>query len=76
MKGCTDASCAFVRVELRNFAPNRGYTVSCREGGSQFFGYSTNTNGDGYNVSERCYYGYPGRTVTVVVDGVSATIRW
>lgn len=70
--GCTASSCARVYVQVRNFAPNTAFTVSCRDSGGQFYSYTTTTDGAGNKDSSVCVYGYPGKQVWVVVGGVES----
>jgi hypothetical protein len=69
--GCSDPSCANVRVTLSGFREG-AHTVACFEEGGAFYTYTTEDN-----ISEICYYGYPGRMVWVTVDGISSNhLRW
>ena len=65
--GCSHSSCAFIVVNLANFGGG-SHHVTCHasngdEGG--YYAYDTSSSS-----SAVCYYGYPGRTVWVYVDGV------
>ena len=65
-----------MNVTFSNFSGG-AHTITCRashgaEGG--FYTYTRSGSADSYAT---CYYGYPGRTVWVTVDGVSSNqLAW
>ena len=74
--GCASVYCAFVNVYFANFHGG-AHTITCRSshgGESGWYSYSRSGSSDGSAV---CYFGYPGRTVWVTVDGVESNrIGW
>ena len=83
--GCSDASCKYVTVQLRNFAPGSVVTIDCQAeqsgGGTRdyatYFTYSVTVDGAGNKDSTNCYYGFPGRRFRIVAGGiVSNEITW
>ena len=77
-KGCP--GCTAVDVTLTDMAPNTSYVVECHsevDGTAPFYTYTVRTDGNGYNRSSTCYFGYPGRAVWAVAGGVtSARVVW
>lgn len=71
--GCTVAACARIRVQLDGIAP--GATVACHssvDGNVAYYTYTASST-----VTEVCYFGFPGESVWVLVDGVrSSALRW
>jgi hypothetical protein len=72
---CSHSSCAWVRVTVRNFAPNTRYTGSLTSNPDNLGGsFTLVTDGNGYaSIQTNWYYGYPNGTVTATVDGVSGS---
>jgi hypothetical protein len=68
---CTDASCAYVRVELVGIPLPA--TVSCREpNDAQWWTYTARSQ-----VTEVCIWGFPGQTISVVVNGIRSNgLTW
>ncbi len=74
--GCTHASCAFLNVTFANFSAGT-HTITCRASDGDEGGYYTYTRSGSADSFAYCYYGFPGRTVWVTVDGVSSNqIVW
>ena len=75
---CTSSACAYLSVTLNNF-PGGAHSVTCfgsYPGDESGFGSYTHNGGSG-STSNSCYYGWPGRTAWVVVDGVrSNDVVW
>ena len=67
---CTHSSCAFVTVNFSGFAPGP-HQVSCFStlDSGAFYTYTTSNTTTSY-----CYYGYPGRSVWVTVDGTQSNV--
>jgi hypothetical protein len=76
--GCSSSACAYLTINGSNFAPNSRVTVVCSSSlGANFFNYTVPTNGAGAFSTTSCYFGYPGRSVWVDVNGVrSNTVVW
>jgi surface antigen len=73
---CTSQACAYVTVSFANF-PDGQHTVTCSASGGDDGGYYTYTRTGTNDTSSVCYYGYPGQTVWVTVDGVrSNDVGW
>jgi hypothetical protein len=71
--GCSHSSCARISVNLYNFGAGT-HTVACYSNleAPAFYTYTTSSQS-----SAVCYFGYPGRTVWVIVDGVrSHNLVW
>jgi hypothetical protein len=67
---CSSASCAMMAVSTSGIG--RSATVRCYDNSGLFHSFSTSTG----NFTS-CYYGYPGRSVYVVVNGIrSNTLTW
>lgn len=75
---CYTSPCAWIEVTASGFSPNRNVNVVCsssRE--TAFWTYTLTTDGSGNASGSGCYYGYPGDSVWVDVDGVrSNVITW
>jgi rhodanese-related sulfurtransferase len=72
---CYTSPCAWIDVSASGFSPNRNVTVVCsssRE--TAFWTYTLATDGSGNASGAGCYYGYPGDSVWVDVDGVRSNI--
>lgn len=67
---CSSSSCAYLAVSTTGIGA--AATVTCYASGSPYVSYAT-SNG----AFSQCYYGFPGRTVFVVVNGVrSNNLVW
>ena len=74
--GCAHASCAFLNVTFANFSSG-SHSIACRASSGDEGGYYTYARSGSFGSSQVCYYGFPGRTVWVTVDGVSSNrIVW
>ncbi len=71
---CTSSACAWVNVSLSNFAPGT-YSGDCYSSlaAGSFFTFSIAAG----QTKSPCMYGYPGRDVWVIVNGVESNhVRW
>lgn len=72
---CSSAACTWISASGSNFSANTTYALQCWErpvGGSWVVFYTRNvtTNGGGGVSLDPCYYGIPGRQVSVTINGV------
>ncbi|WP_028063120.1 CHAP domain-containing protein [Solirubrobacter soli] len=74
--GCSSAACKMMVVSFGNFSPGP-HTVTCRAGNGDEGGWISYTRSGSSDSYAYCYYGYPGRSVWVTVDGIgSNTVVW
>lgn len=74
--GCSSSYCRYLQVSFSNFS-SATHTIVCRASNGDEGGFYTYTRSGTSNTSAVCYYGFPGRTVWVTVDGVSSNkIGW
>jgi surface antigen len=74
--GCTSSACAFLQVSFANFSGGT-HSITCRASNGDEGGYYTYTRSGSADTSSYCYYGFPGATVWVTVDGVSSNqVPW
>jgi hypothetical protein len=66
--GCTVSACRFLQVDFANF-DGGNHAIVCRASNGDEGGYYTYYRAGSSNSSAVCYYGFPGRTVGVTVDG-------
>jgi len=69
--GCSSSACRFLNVSFGNFSGGN-HTITCRSSAGGEGGWYTYTRSGPADASAVCYFGYPGRTVWVTVDGVSS----
>ena len=70
--GCTSSACAYLVASYSNFGGGSHQIVCHASNAPAFYAYTTASN-----PTSACYYGYPGQTVWVTVDGVESNrIRW
>jgi surface antigen len=69
--GCSSSACAFLNVSFANFS-DAGHSITCRASNGDEGGYYTYSRTGAADSSSYCYYGFPGATVWVTVDGVSS----
>ena len=70
------SACRFLQVTFDHF-PDGTHTIICRASNGDEGGYYTYTRPGTSNTSSYCYYGFPGQTVWVTVDGVpSNQVVW
>ncbi|MFD9741627.1 fibronectin type III domain-containing protein [Umezawaea sp. NPDC059074] len=72
------SNCYFIRVALRNFAPNSTVAVHCNSTvDGDYYTYSAKVNASGASDTNVCYFGYGGKQVWVVADGVTSNrVTW
>lgn len=76
LSGCASSYCRFLSVSFKNFSSG-SHSITCRASGGYEGGYYTYTRSGSSGTSAVCYYGFPGRTVWVTVDGVASNkITW
>lgn len=76
MPGCVSVYCRYVVVSFKNFSSG-SHSITCRASHGSEGGYYTYTRSGSSNTSTMCYYGFPGHTFWVTVDGVSSNrIGW
>ncbi|HEU4393749.1 MAG TPA: CHAP domain-containing protein [Solirubrobacterales bacterium] len=74
--GCVSSYCRFLTVSFKNFSSGT-HTIVCRASGGYEGGFYTYQRSGSSGTTSYCYYGFPGRTVWVTVDGVSSNrITW
>lgn len=74
--GCSSPACSFMTVTFSNFSAEN-HTITCRASNGDEAGFYTYTRPGSSNTSSVCYYGFPGQTAWVTVDGVmSNQIVW
>lgn len=71
MPGCKSIYCRYIVVKFKNF-PSGKHSIKCRASHGSEGGYYTYTRSGTSNTSSYCYYGFPGHTVWVTVDGVKS----
>ena len=72
--GCSNPSCAYIRADLADMAPNTTYTCSINTAHGSLSSFTVSTNGAGNGGRQSLsYYGYPSGWVTVTCGGVSGT---
>lgn len=71
LPGCASVYCRFLVVKFENFSGG-GHSIKCRASHGSEGGYYTYTRSGKSNTSSYCYYGFPGHTVWVTVDGVKS----
>ena len=69
--GCSSSACAFLTVSFANFS-GASHSITCRASNGDEGGYYTYSRSGPADTSSYCYYGFPGATVWVTVDGVSS----
>jgi hypothetical protein len=73
---CTISSCRFLEVTFSDF-DGGNHQIVCRASDGDEGGYYTYVRAGSSSTSAVCYYGFPGRTVWVTVDGVESNhIAW
>ena len=73
---CNSSACAYINVSWANFSGG-GHSVVCRASNGDEGGFAPHTVQGGSGSEAYCYYGWPGRSVWVTIDGVSSnTIGW
>jgi hypothetical protein len=76
LSGCSSSYCRFMVVSFNNFSSG-SHSITCRASNGDEGGFYTYTRSGPSNTSAYCYYGFPGRTVWVTVDGISSNkITW
>lgn len=76
LSGCSSIYCRFMVVTFKNFSSGT-HSIKCRASGGEEGGFYTYTRSGSSGTSAFCYYGFPGRTAWVTVDGVSSNgIVW
>ena len=74
--GCSSSACRFLSVNFANFSAGT-HTITCRASNGDENGYYSYTRSGASGSSAVCYYGFPGRSVWVTVDGVASnTVVW
>lgn len=83
---CTNDSCRWMNMSVTGFPPNTLLTIECFENGATYYGpttafnWRTNAAGTGSwtgSESGGCFFGFPGRNVSMSANGVmSNTIVW
>lgn len=72
--GCSHSSCAYVHVSATGMAPNTRYQVDCfSSNGGQFDtgnSYLTSNGNGRIDQDASCYFGFPGETVWVTLNGI------
>jgi len=71
MPGCRSIYCRYIVVKFKNFSSGK-HSIKCRASHGSEGGYYTYTRSGSSNTSAYCYYGFPGHTVWVTVDGVKS----
>lgn len=71
LSGCASVYCRFLVVKFKNFSGGT-HKIKCRASHGSEGGYYTYTRSGSSNTSAYCYYGFPGHTVWVTVDGVKS----
>ena len=76
--GCSVSACAYMAVSASGLPANTSVTVQCRASDEGvFYTYYVRTASNGTLSTAACYYGLPGRTVSVVVAGSPSNyVRW
>jgi hypothetical protein len=74
--GCVSSYCRFMVVTWKNFSSGT-HSITCRASNGDEGGFYTYQRSGSSGTSAYCYYGFPGRTAWVTVDGVSSNrITW
>lgn len=74
--GCSSSACRFLVVNFSNFSGGN-HSITCRASNGDEGGFYTYTRSGSSGSSAVCYYGFPGRSVWVTVDGVASnTVVW
>lgn len=74
--GCSSSACRYLAISWANFHGG-SHTVVCRASSGDEGGFYTYTVSGGSGSSAVCYYGFPGRTAWVTVDGVESNrVSW
>lgn len=74
--GCTTSACRFLQVNFENF-DGGNHTIVCRASNGDEGGWYLYTRSGSSNSSAVCYYGFPGRSVWVTVDGLESNhVTW
>jgi hypothetical protein len=79
--GCSHSSCAFVHISASGMEPNTSYQVDCFSSYDGQFdtgsSYVSSGPAGGINADASCYFGYPGETVWVTLNGIrSNSTTW
>lgn len=78
---CSTADCYYVVINVQGLGANRNYSGTFQSvqhpwsGGSRSFTVSTNGSGNG-SVQTGSYYGYPGDTIKITVNGKTYSSNW
>lgn len=76
---CNVSTCAYLAVQLSAFSPNTLTHIECWSelDSVPFASYNVTTDGSGNSSSQVCYFGYPGKSVWVVVNGTQSNhVTW
>jgi len=74
--GCSSSACRYMVVSFSNFSDGP-HTITCRASDGDEGGFYSYVRSGPNNTSSVCYYGFPGRTAWVTVDGVrSNAVVW
>ncbi len=73
---CTDPSCRRIFVNATNFRAGENITIRCYStfSGPAFATYFRVADGNGSHSGEQCFYGIPGQTVWVTVQGTTTAL--
>lgn len=76
LPGCRSVYCRYIVLNVKDF-PSGNHLIKCRASHGSEGGYYTYSRSGSSNTSAYCYYGFPGHTVWVTVDGVKSNkIVW
>jgi hypothetical protein len=74
--GCSSSACRYMQINWANFHGGN-HTIVCRASSGDEGGFFSYVRSGSSGSSAVCYYGFPGRTVWVTVDGVESNkIVW
>jgi hypothetical protein len=72
--GCSSSACRYVQISWANFGSGATVSVQCWSDVDSipFYSFTKASNGAGAGSDARCYFGFPGRNVWAVVNGVQS----
>jgi hypothetical protein len=81
---CTDASCRKLNIKTGSLMSNTNYVMDMYSNDKWYRTVNFGTNGIGEWASDYYFYGYPNRTVKIIIKGnvngqymeISASIHW
>lgn len=74
--GCSSSACRYLEVSYSGFGSG-SHSVTCRASGGDEGGFYSYKRSGTSDTSAVCYYGLPGRSVWVTVDGTSSNkVTW